>query len=436
MVERAVFPATFVNISRTIAVLFFAAFAVNAQIIPADARYVMSHFKANSGGGDERLYISTSPDTLTWTSINSGQPVWQPPGWAGFENVVRDPAIIFDNGWFWVAFTSGTYGNHTAFGLVKSQDLINWTYLGNIQIPVAGATSSNLTWNPCWFRDGDGIVHLFISIALQSAGFSPNPHMHTYVTRPTNTAWTTWSTPVPLALPGANTNEFYCWKEGEIYHGVYVDFQLGGAWKHTTSTNLLTGWSVAQHLGFNAKEGGMMLKKPGGGYRFYIENGNTAQALGLRWSDCSDSFTGFTAETVVSSEVTMRNGKMTLLPAVTTFSSWAAAQTPGAQGLLDDPDADGTPNILEAVLGRNPAVFEVGPQPYFATSGQLVLKYKRSVRFAGLGVAVESATNLSNWSQIAPVSATLMTDGTELIETRLPAGQPQGFLRLRATQNP
>ena len=68
-------------------------------------------------------------------------------------------------------------------------------------------------------------------------------------------------------------------------------------------------------------------------------------------------------------------------------------------------------------------------------SGQLALKYKRTNRFTGLPLTAESATTLPNWTPIAPISATLMTDGTELIETRLPAGS-SGFLRLRATQTP
>ncbi len=418
------------NILRLFSILLAIA-AARAQTIPADARYVMSHF-SNSA---EKLYISTSPDGLIWTSLTGNNPVWEPPGAAPFTNVVRDPAIIYENGWYWVAFTSGNYGLHKAFGLVKSQDLIHWTYLGNIQIPVPGATSSNLTWNPCWFRDGDGTIYLFISIALESESYGPNPYMHTYVTQPANADWTAWNTPQPLSLPGFNTNEFYCWKEGDIYHGIYVDFQSAGQWKHTTSTNLLSGWTAAQNLGFGSKEGGMILKKPEGGYRFYIEYGNGATTIGYRWADCNNALTGFTAETAVSSDVETRNGKMTLLPGATTFAAWATANTPSSPALLDDPDLDGTPNMLEAVLGTNPNAWHPSPQPYFTSSGQLALKYKRTVRFSRLTLEPEAASVLPAWSPIAPLSRTLMSDGTELIEVRLPLGT-QGFLRLKAAQAP
>lgn len=419
------------NLARTLLLLLLPAISASAQTIPANARYLMSHFTNTA----EKLFISTSPDGFTWTSLTGSSPAWEPPGAAPFWNVVRDPAIIHENGWYWVAFTSGNYGLHTAFGLVKSQDLVNWTYLGNIQIPVPGATSSNLTWNPCWFRDGDGSVRLFISIALQSVSYGPNPHMKTYVTQPVNADWTAWATPVPLALPDFNTNEFFCWKEGTTYHGIYVDFQYGGAWKHVTSTNLITGWTADKILNFNSKEGGMMLKKPGGGYRFYIEYGNGATTIGYRWSDCTDSFNSFTPETAVIADTETRNGKMILLPGATSFPAWAAANTPASPALLDDPDKDGLPNMLEALLGENPTAWEPAPQPYLAPGGQIALKYKRTLRFSGLALEPEAASALPSFAPLAPTSRTMMTDGTELIEARLPAGS-SGFLRLKAVQSP
>ena len=172
----------------------------------------------------------------------------------------------------------------------------------------------------------------------------------------------------------------------------------------------------------------MMLKKPSGGMRFFIEYGNGAQTLGFRWMDCSDALTGFTAETSVTSDVAMRNGKMTLLPGATNFAAWAAVNSPAAPALLDDPDADGIPNMLEAVLAQS-------PQHALTSSGQFAMKYRRTIRYTGLTVEPEAAAALSAWSPIPPLSRTLMTDGTELIETRLPVGA-QGFLRLRATQAP
>ncbi|HWB60842.1 MAG TPA: hypothetical protein VG733_15200, partial [Chthoniobacteraceae bacterium] len=78
--------------------------------LPAGTKYVMSHFKANGSGGDQRLYISISQDGLTWTALNNGNPVWQPADYNPASSTVRDPAIIYNNGFWWVAYTSGNYG--------------------------------------------------------------------------------------------------------------------------------------------------------------------------------------------------------------------------------------------------------------------------------------------------------------------------------------
>ena len=102
---------------------------------------------------------------------------------------------------------------------------------------------------------------------------------------------------------------------------------------------------------------------------------------------------------------------------------------------MDDPDRDGTPNMLEALLGQNPAAWEPAPQPYLTPSGHVALKYKRILRFSGLTVEPEAANTLPSFAPLAPTSRTMMTDGTELIEARLPAGS-SGFLRLKAVQSP
>jgi hypothetical protein len=75
----------------------------------------MSHFGGNDGGGIEKLYISVSPDGINWEALNGGNPVWEPAGWAPFQNVVRDPSIVYANGYYWVAYTSGNYGKGASF---------------------------------------------------------------------------------------------------------------------------------------------------------------------------------------------------------------------------------------------------------------------------------------------------------------------------------
>ena len=416
-------------------VLLAAPARAGAPSVPLGTQFVMSYFKADGGGGDERLYISTSPDGLTWTSINGDNPVWQPPNWEGFWNVVRDPTIIYEKGWFWVAFTSGNYGNHAAFGLVKSQDLVNWTYLGDIPIPIPGATGQ-LTWNPVFFRDGDGSVHLFISISPDGGpNYAPVPNMKSYVTQPASADWTQWTTPVPLSLPSTNTNEFYCWKEGPIYHGIYVDFADGGGWQYVTSTNLITGWGPAQFLYFNAYEGGMMLKNPTGGYRFFTE-----QDAGYLWTDYNQTFTSRSTLLPVTSDVPMNNGKMISMPGATTFAAWAAANAPTAPGPLDTPQGDGVSNLLKCALGLDPTQSDAASLPAASVvncgaNPLLRLQYYQHPQYSQLCTAIQSSPDLSTWSSVCPLSVTLMSDGSELVEGRVPVAGNAQFLRVEATQH-
>ncbi len=409
----------------------------------------MSHFKSNNHGGDERLYISVSPDALNWTALNGGNPVWQPAGWAGFENVVRDPAIIFDSGYYWVAYTSGNYGRHASFGLVKSMDLLNWTLVGEIACVLPGATGQ-LTWNPCFFRDGDGSVHILIAISPDGApSISPIPNLRAHEIHPTSADWTQWSTPVPLALPSTNTNEFFAWREGATYHGIYVDFQQNARWIHVTSNNLITGWGGATPLYHDSWEGGQMLKKPSGGYRLFIEPGDNDQFVGggYRYVEGSSTFTGFDNRIPRNEQVLMRNGKMTALAGISTFAQWQAANLNALpaeqQSPLADPDGDGLSNLIECALDLNPLIQDSATAlPVFLTqsAGQdyATLRYRRLRQLAGIGYVVETSGDLQTWNPGQEVSATLMTDGSELVEVRdaMPASNGPRFIRLRVTLQP
>ncbi len=441
----------------TIATLLCAPLAAFGQSdIPAGARFVMSNFKGDGGGGDERLYISTSPDGLTWTALNSGNPVWQPASWSPFYNVVRDPAIIYDRGWFWVAYTSGNYGRHASFGLVKSTDLLNWTFVGEISTSLPGATDS-FTWNPSFFRDGDGTVHIFVSISpINGSQFNPIPALRSYELHPVSADWTNWSAPAMVSLPSANENELWVWKEGGVYHAVYVDFRSNSAWIEASSTNLLTGWTYVQYLGYNTLEGGQMLKKPdGSGYRFYIEGGNSGQTLTYVTADCDTAFTHFTPLQSVTSSIPLRNGKMTALPAQTNYSAWVAqaldGYPPAAQATGADPDGDGLANALDYAFGLDPLTptSSLAPQLGISTNAGgpwLTLTFREMPSLADAAYTVESSADLVHWNSgtaaIAIDSRTLLTDGAEQVVARslAPIGATSyGFLRVSvdlASQTP
>ena len=413
-------------------ILLFVFQPASGQTLPPEARLVMSHFKADLSGGDERLFISWSPDGLNWTCLNGGQPVWQPPGWAPFANVVRDPAIIYANGFYWVAFTSGTYGKGNHFGLVKSADLLNWTFVVSVDATLPGATDQ-LTWNPVFFEDGDGSIHATIAISPTGGSqLNPVPNMRVHEIHPINADWTQWSVPTPLELPDPNTNEGWIWKEGDTYHIQYVSFSRNGQLIHATSKNLVTGWLFHKVLGFPSQEGGMMLPIPEGGYRLYLEKGNGA-AEGYFTCDFDQQFSIPTPQVQVNASVPMRNGKMCAARGTTSYAQWQstylATAPAGRRGPLEDADDDGFANVIEHSMGTDPLTNTVIGTPYLRTvGGELYpgVTYESSRAATDVTSGVELKIGDGPWindpSETLVESVTLLSNGSMRSQRR--ATQP------------
>ncbi len=192
-----------------------------------------------------------------------------------------------------------------------------------------------------------------------------------------------------------------------------------------------------------------MLKKPTGGYRLFIEPGDNDRFVGggYRYVEGSSTFTGFDNRIPRNEQVLMRNGKMTAIEGVATFTQWQAAKLnalPAAQqSPLADPDGDGLTNLMECALDLNPLVSDsIAATPVFLTqsAGQdyATLRYRRLRQLAGVSYVVECSGDLVTWNSDQEISATLMTDGTELVEARdtVPAFNGSRFLRLRVILQP
>jgi hypothetical protein len=74
----------------------------------------------------------------------------------------------------------------------------------------------------------------------------------------------------------------------------------------------------------------------------------------------------------------------------------------------------------------------------FAGQDYATLRYRRLRQLAGIGYVVETSGDLQTWNPGQEVSATLMTDGSELVDARdaLPASNSPRFIRLRVTLQP
>jgi hypothetical protein len=124
-------------------------------------------------------------------------------------------------------------------------------------------------------------------------------------------------------------------------------------------------------------------------------------------------------------------------PPTTSWQQWRDEQLTGE--LLDepgdDPDHDGTPNLLEFVFGTlpqtaNPPV----PTPASLVSGHVTITIPRRVDHAVL-LTVEVSGNLTNWQSGPGHTETVSDTVTALVVrdlTPLDSANPKRFIRLRA----
>lgn len=412
----------------------------------------MSHFKIQSEPPHpqtEKLFISVSSDGLNWTTLNGGNPVWEPPGATPFWNVVRDPSIVFANGYYWVAYTSGNYGYHAKFGLVRSTDLVNWTHVTDVSTLLPDAYAP-FTWGPFFFQDTDGSVRVFVSIGERFDRNTGEPmfDLRTYEVHPLNADFTQWSAPVMVQAPSNRINEFWVWREGETYHAVYVDFNDHGQYAHVTSGNLITGWGNRTLVGLGALEGCFVLKKPEGGYRVHFEGIHLGH-YGYRYYDFDDTMGRVVGPQVyLNSQVTMRNGKVMLVPAIhspTTYGHWRddllGSQPVDARAPMADPDLDGLSNLVECSMGLPPLLPNLSPLPrWLDGNGKLRLKYYRLPSLGNVSQALQMSRDPILWEEATSMSLrsrTMMTDGRELLEWAQTGPSPENMLlRVGATLAP
>jgi hypothetical protein len=106
---------------------------------------------------------------------------------------------------------------------------------------------------------------------------------------------------------------------------------------------------------------------------------------------------------------------------------------------MDNPAGDGTCNLLKCALGLDPTQSAAANLPSaqvvsYDGNQYLSLHYYRHPQFLNLCTGIQSSSDAANWNPIAPLSITLMSDGTELVESRVPLSNGTQFLRIEATQ--
>jgi hypothetical protein len=104
---------------------------------------------------------------------------------------------------------------------------------------------------------------------------------------------------------------------------------------------------------------------------------------------------------------------------------------------ISDPDGDGTPNLLEYLLGTDPSASEPNPVQVIAPGHQLHLQFRFPHGIAGVTPTVEVTDDLAQWQSgtghTEQVSDTL-SSGFRALVIRDAVPGPQRFIRLRVTR--
>ena len=124
-------------------------------------------------------------------------------------------------------------------------------------------------------------------------------------------------------------------------------------------------------------------------------------------------------------------------PVTTTFAQWIAghAFASGTSGPDDDPDRDGSVNLLEFFHGTHPlqaASRDTGPN-LVREGNTLRLVYRRAKNIGGFTLQHQTSDTLAGWQALSPVTPQVTADlgSVEEVSVTVPAGSGTGrFFRL------
>lgn len=143
------------------------------KVLLVDSTYTMWY--SGRDGSTSRIGLATSPDGVIWTKhpTNPVLDVGSPGQWDAYY--VEDPAVLLQNGTYYMVYTARPQLSEQQIGLATSPDGINWQkYAGNpVLVGQPGWEGPNVTVGSMLFKDG--IFHLWYSAdgsGLWQAGYA------------------------------------------------------------------------------------------------------------------------------------------------------------------------------------------------------------------------------------------------------------------------
>lgn len=229
--------------------------------------YVFTTFYNNGAG--QKLYVYRSREGSKFTAL-ANEPVYTPP-----TGILRDPSIIFWNGAWYVAYTVANFPDtSTKFGIARSTDLVNWTFL--TEVDASGFPNVSATWAPEFVIDG---TDLYVFVGLSSTGNSDSMQLHSFKAQ--NAALTSWGAPQLISLthnPFSAIDSSVIKVDG-VWHMFYREKTSGGVttMRRATSSGSVLGPYTLQTAGNlttllgNGSEANSIVQLENGVYRLYYD---------------------------------------------------------------------------------------------------------------------------------------------------------------------
>ncbi|SOE07423.1 glycoside hydrolase family 43 protein [Streptomyces sp. Ag109_G2-15] len=273
----AVLPAAAVLLGETPGLLGTALAAAPAA--GSASRYTIVPF-LNSNDGTVNVY--QSDDATDFRLLQTS--AYTPPA-----NRIRDASVFkHTDGYYYLTYTTHTWQDvSTTIGFARSADRLNWTFLYDYAVPI---TNLSRAWAPEWFVDADGSVNVVVSCSTTDNEWIFTPYLLTA----TNSALTSWSSPIALSGIGANHIDTFIVRIGSTYHAFtknetakYIEYgtasSLTGPYT-ITRTGDWAGWG-------SYREGPALVQLDNGGWRIFFDGYGDGSYY---YSDSYDTFATWT----------------------------------------------------------------------------------------------------------------------------------------------
>jgi len=236
---------------------------------------------------DELAYLFASQDGKKFGLINEF-PV------APTLGTQRDPSIVFFDGKYVMAVTHGT---STTFNILESEDLVNWSQRGTVDMASIG--SVHRVWAPELWVDGT-TLRAFVSVS--TSGSTSNFQIYE-----TSEGASSWTTPTKLTITGrSNVIDPFMVKVGSDYFLWYKE-EDNDYIEYAKATSL-TGTYTVQESGNWASWGSpveapCLIELPNGDWRIYMNEHAGFDSVQIWYSESTDDWATWSTKVAIETPI-------------------------------------------------------------------------------------------------------------------------------------